>query len=306
MSGGQQGAMDRALARQQSLLRKATTDAKRLEAADQCRAQGDVRVAGMVYVRLALRRPPNATTETAKKRLADLQAEARQKIEELDQTLAGGGDAAQPAGEKKQSSDTTGPKIASDAKKTPDKPEAKDAPDKVADESADQPAEGQADDDAGGRIVAIFRQYDKLIMKYGELPVVGPEIKGHVAKLRHQPEYAVILNEPAAVALLRTARRYEHDHHVCCAYWTYKQAAELVPAPSAVLASDRFDELSKDPDVVASAETCRELKWCHQAYLRAEQLLKVRPERAKEVFAEIVRRAPEDSEVYRAAKRQLD
>ncbi len=299
--------MDKALTRQQSLLRKATTDAKRLEAADQCRDQGDVRVAGMIYVRLALRRPPNATTETAKKRLADLQAEARQKIEELDRVVAGG-EAVKP--DENQASVTTGPTIASDAKKTPDKtadkPEAKDAPDKVADQSAGQPAAGQADDDAGGRIVAIFRQYDKLILKYGELPVVGPEIKGHVAKLRHQPEYAVILNEPAAVALLRTARRYEHDHHVCCAYWTYKQAAELVPAPSAVLASDRFDELSKDPEVVASAETCRELKWCHQAYLRAEQLLKARPERAKEVFAEIVRRAPEDSEVYRAAKRQLD
>ena len=165
--------------------------------------------------------------------------------------------------------------------------------------------QGEASAGADSRILAIFCEYDRLITQYGELPAVGTEIKAHVAKLRHQPEYAVILNEPAATALWKRGRQYERDDHLCCAYWAYKAAAELLPAPSAVLASNRFADLAKDPQVVAAAESCRELKWCHQAYLRAERLLKVKPESAKEVFAEIVRRAPEDSEVYLAAKRQI-
>lgn len=299
MPGGGQSAQDRALARQQSLLRKADTDAKRLAAADQSLAQGDVRVAGMIYVRLALRRPANPVTETAKQRVAKLRAEARKKLEELDRSLSGGG--GQPA---------TGPKKGSDAAETPGngaKSDKTETPENGAEGASDQPAEQQDEASAGAdsRIVAIFRDYDRLIAKYGELPVVGPEIKAHVAKLRHQPEYAVILNEPAATALWKLGRQYERDDHLCCAYWTYKEAAELQPAPSAVLASNRFDELAKKPQVVASAESCRELKWCHQAYLRADRLLKVRPDSAKEIFAEIVRRAPEDSEVYLAAKERM-
>ena len=78
-----------------------------------------------------------------------------------------------------------------------------------------------------------------------------------------------------------------------------------MPAPSAVQAGFRFAELAEDPQVVASAQACRELKWCHQAYVRAERLLSGKPEAANEIFAEIVRRAPEDSEVYRAATRAL-
>ncbi len=252
----------------------------------------------MVYVRLALRRPPNPVTETAKQRLAKLQAEARKKFEELDRSLADGGQPA--AGPSRAGSDGAGPAAAGPKKgsgtvEAPDKAAGSDeaeTPENGADD-ADRPAEQQGETPAGedGRIFAVFREYDRLINKYGELPVVGPEIKAHVAKLRHQPEYAVILNEPAATFLWKQGRQYERDNHLCCAYWTYKQAAELLPAPSAVLASDRFAELAKDPKVVASAAACRELKWCHQAYLRAERLLKVRPESAKEIFAEIVRRA---------------
>ena len=71
-------------------------------------------------------------------------------------------------------------------------------------------------------------------------------------------------------------------------------------------AAIRFAELTDDPQVVASAETCRQLKWCHRAYQRAELLLTVKPDRAKEIFAEIVRLAPEDSEVYLAASQQME
>ena len=299
MYGEGQSGQDRAQARQQALLRKADTDAKRIAAADQALAQGNVRVAGLIYVRLAVRRPASTVTEQAKQRLVKLQAEARKKLEELDKALP------TAAARRRPASARSARRRALAQAKAPDKGAASDTPEKAAD--ADQPAEqpGEAADSENGRIVAIFREYDRLVAKYGELPQVGQEIKGHVAKLRHQPEYAVILNEPAATALLKVARQYEHDHHLCCAYWTYKQAAELVPAPSAVVASDRYDELRTGHEVVASAAACREMKWCHQAYLRAERVKKLKPENAKEIFAEIVRRAPEDSEVYRAAKEEM-
>ena len=124
-------------------------------------------------------------------------------------------------------------------------------------------------------------------------------------KLRRQPEYASVLNELAAKSLWELGQEHERDDQLCCAYWVYKRAAELTPAPSAVLAKNRFAELDKDPQVVASAEKCRTLQWCHQAYLRADRLLELKPERATELFAEIVSRAPKDSEVYREAKKHV-
>ena len=139
-------------------------------------------------------------------------------------------------------------------------------------------------------IVAVFRQYDDLVKEYGDLPSVGSQIRAHVAKLRRQPEYAAVLNEVVASSLWDLAQKHERDEQLCCAYWVYKQAAELVPAPSALRAKDRFAELDEDPEVVAAAKKCRELKNCHQAYVRAERLLKVSPEKAKEIFAEIVER----------------
>jgi hypothetical protein len=245
--------------RAQNALRQAKSDAKRLAAADEILAQGDVHVAILIYVRLALTRPANATTPLAKQRLAQLQADGEKKTEELDQKL-----------------------------------------EKVVGVAA------AGADESDSSIIGVFRQFDVLIEKYGELPRFGVQLKGHVSKLRHQDEYAVVLNEPPAAALWKLGRKFERDSHLCCAYWIYKQAAELAPAPSAALAKDRYDTMRQDEKVVASAEVCRELRWCHQAYLRAEHLLKVKPDTAKEIFAEIVRRAPEDSEVYIAAKKEIE
>jgi hypothetical protein len=254
----------------------------------------------------------------AKQRVAQLQAEAKKMLAELDRRLSGGDDqptsdadyagsvsaphgpaavAGQPTKHKPKGPNATGPKRDSDGTEVAD--------DESDGESGEPTQQREALPDAGSRIPAIFREYDRLIAKYGELPAVGADIKAHVAKLRRQPAYAAVLNEPAAAALWKQGGQYERDNHLCCAYWTYKKAAELLPAPSAVLANNRFTDLAKKPQVVASAESCRNLKWCHQAYLRAQRLLEARPERAKEIFAEIVARAPEDSEVHRAAKRRI-
>ena len=64
--------------------------------------------------------------------------------------------------------------------------------------------------------------------------------------------------------------------------------------------------MKQDPRIVASAEACRELQQCHKIYNRAKKLISPRPTRAKELFAQIVARAPEDSQLYRAARAHLD
>ncbi len=114
-----------------------------------------------------------------------------------------------------------------------------------------------------------------------------------------------MLNEPAAKKLWDIAQEHERNDQLCCAYWVYKEAAELMPAPSASRASARFDELSKDNEVVAAAETCRTLKWCHAAYACADKLLPLKPNRARRSSRRLSKRAPEDSEVYRAAREHV-
>lgn len=155
-------------------------------------------------------------------------------------------------------------------------------------------------------MIAVFEQLDELIAQYGELPGAGDEIKRRVTRLRYRPEYAAVLNEPAAAMLWLLGQEHERDDELCCAYWVYQEAAELVPAASAHRARERLEELSEDACVLASAEACLELKRCHEMYERAEGLLKVNPSRARQIFGEIVERAPEDSEIYRAALNQIN
>jgi hypothetical protein len=273
----QQAAFSAAATRQQKLLQKADTDAKRLAAADSILARGDIRVAGLIYARLGSTRSPTPSTEAAKLRLTQLQKQAQAKLDELDRLLASGGAYA-----------TGG--------------------DSTSHGTFDQPVDwhAEASSEIDRHIMVTFREYEEFVDQYGGLPGVGTKIEAHVAKLRCQPVYAAVLNEPMAKKLWTLGQKHERDDQLCCAYWVYKEAAELKPALSASRAANRFAELAQDPQVVASAETCRALKWCHGAYLRAEKLLIARPEKAKEVFAEIVARAPEDSEVYRAAKKQIE
>jgi hypothetical protein len=64
--------------------------------------------------------------------------------------------------------------------------------------------------------------------------------------------------------------------------------------------------MEKDPKILTAAEACRELQECRKLYNRAEYLVKLKPTRAKEFFAQIVDRAPADSEVCRAAREQIE
>ena len=149
--------------------------------------------------------------------------------------------------------------------------------------------------------MAAFREYDQLVAEYGGVPAVKRELTAHLRKQRHRSEFAAVLDEPRAKALLDMAEQHEREDQPCCAYWAYKDAAKLASTPSGQLARDRFVEMEQDPEVVASAEACRELQECHKLYDRAERLAKARPEKAKDLFAQITERAPRDSTIWLAA-----
>jgi hypothetical protein len=156
------------------------------------------------------------------------------------------------------------------------------------------------------RVLEAFEDYDEIVAKYSSVPAAKREVAAHVAQQRRKPQYAAVLNEARAKRLLELARGHEQRQELCCAYWVYQEAARLAPAPSGLQARERFDALAADPETIRAAATCRELRWCHSAFERAEMLVKVKPENARRVYGEILSRAPEDSEIYRAARAEYE
>lgn len=159
--------------------------------------------------------------------------------------------------------------------------------------------------EAAAALQPLFDDYAKLVDQYGAVAGVGSYLKKHVAAQRRKPEYAAVLNEAEARKFWDAGQARERDNELCCAYWFYTEAARLIPARSALLARSRLDEMKADPAIVAAAQTCRELQWCHDAFQRATMLRDDRPERARELLTEITARSPADSEVHRAARDKL-
>ena len=90
----------------------------------------------------------------------------------------------------------------------------------VADSAAaafDQPVDwsGKVPQGKNAPIIAIFQEYDRLVNDYGDLGVVGTQIRSHVAKLRSQPKHATVLNEPAAAELHALALKHERNNELC-------------------------------------------------------------------------------------------
>ncbi len=258
-------------ASEKALWEKAQNAAARLKTADQAYDQGDIRTAVRLYVRLAMSRPPNESSLAAKNRLDGLADDARTKQAEIDATLAHG----EPSpGEFLGNQDD--PQVVEHlaAWKT--------------------------------TVETAFQKYQRLVSDYEVVPSLGGKLKMHVDRQRHKPAIAMVLNEPEAKTLLETGLEHEAAGHQCCAYWVYRQAVQLAPAPSAIQAKARLEIVEKVPNIEALAAACREMQRCHQIYARAERALPVNPDRARELFAEVARRAPADSEVCRAAQRHLD
>ena len=156
-----------------------------------------------------------------------------------------------------------------------------------------------------GKTVEAFERLDYLKWAYEDVPRVNHEIAERVNKLHGDPRYQAALNEPQAAKLLADGRKHEHDNEACCAYLNYEAATELLPAASAKQAAERLAELKKDPEVVAAAEECRCLRKCHHTFHTAELLKKSVPNRAEELFKQILAESPRDSEVHRCAAEEL-
>ncbi|MCU0959951.1 MAG: hypothetical protein MUF48_07575 [Pirellulaceae bacterium] len=255
------------IARQQYLMREFLDGAARLEAAERAMANGDVQVASRIFMTVARARPVTAANQQARQRLDELADEGRRKLEQVGTRLT---QAAQGLGT-----------------------------DQRLGINAPLPATWQQ------AVTAAFAEYEQVCEQYDGVPKLRGELRSHVAQQRQRPEFAAVLSEGQAAALMEVAQQHVRDDHACCAYWVYKEAAALVPAPSARQAALEVSRIEADPQLMAAARACRELQQCHQLYKRAESLAQAWPNRAVELLTEVLHRAPPESEVYRAADRRV-
>ena len=147
-----------------------------------------------------------------------------------------------------------------------------------------------------------FEKYDRIADDYGAVPAIKNVLRAHVARQRRRPEYAAAFHEAEAKTLWQIAQQHEAEDHPCCAFWVYDKASRLAPAPSARQAEIRLAKMKQDPAAVAAAETCRQLQWCHRTYNIAEKLTAVAPDRARELFLQIVEQSPANAHVHLAAR----
>lgn len=156
-----------------------------------------------------------------------------------------------------------------------------------------------------GKVPEAFEKLDYLNWAYEDVPQFNEEISSHVARLRNDPKNLAVLNEGGAKRLLQAAKKHEADDEICCAYLAYEEAAKLLPAQSAKVAAERLKELKADPEIVAEAEECRAIQECLHVFHKAELLEKTAPARAAELFKQILKSSPDDSEVYKCAREEL-
>jgi hypothetical protein len=261
-----------AQAREMALLKKTQDADSRMKMAQDAYDRGDIKVAARIYMRLSVSRPPNEVNDRAKGRLKTLADDAYARQAKIDDTLS-----------------TPNMKFSLY-------------------ELYEDHGDGKIDEkiaDWEKTVRQALKDYNELVEDYEVLPGVSKKLKSNIKIQRRRSEIAVVLNEPEAKTLYEAGQQHETDGHACCAYWAYRQAAQLAPATSARKAQTLVDAMEKNPETMAAARTCRELQHCHQLYANAERLMPDKPDRARELFAEILDRSPSDSEIHRAAKEQL-
>ena len=173
--------------------------------------------------------------------------------------------------------------------------------------SGDSLADFNASDTLNERIVSAFEELEQLIRDYRTVPVVDKELSRSLKKLKSEPVFAAVLNQPMAAELWQRGQQHEQADEICCAFLTYQEAVKFLPAPAAVTAESRLAALSADRQILASALRCEKIRQCQQLYDRATRLTKswVAVDRAKFLFGRVVSEAPEGSAVRLAARQQL-
>ncbi len=214
-----------------------------------------------------MRSPITPVNALAKQRLNLLAAEAREKIKNVDSQLAA-------QAEQFATSEKLG-------------------------------VDGQLPDEWKQAVTAAFNDYESLRDTYDSVPAVRGELKSRLTSARRRPEYAAALQQQEASELCEVARQHERDQEQCCAYWVYKEAAKLAPAPATRLAAQQVARMDQDEQLLAAATKCKELKECHKLFNRAESVVATWPARALELLAQITHKAPPDSTIHRAARQRM-
>jgi hypothetical protein len=160
--------------------------------------------------------------------------------------------------------------------------------------------------DSLAQLAQCVADFDVLADQYGRVPAAGRDIKTALTKQRNRPQVRAALSEPDAKQLWDDAQALEAQGQICCAFLLYEESLPMLPAPSARAAHQRLEQLKADPQNIVAAEACRNMQWCHQQYRLAERVAQVAPERARELFVQIVERSPADSTIHAEAQTQLD
>ena len=121
-----------------------------------------------------------------------------------------------------------------------------------------------------GIVPQVDQKYRELALAYAGVSGFRDKVRSEAGRFRRTPEFAAVLSEPEARELFQTGRRLEMEGKACCAYQLYEEAKQLLPAPSAKFAAERFAMMSQDAQLVAEAKACADLQWCQSAYLKAE------------------------------------
>jgi hypothetical protein len=147
------------------------------------------------------------------------------------------------------------------------------------------------------RLTAWQEEFHGFVLQYGDIDAFTTRINTFLRK--QQKEYGATLNEPEARRLLAAAQALEGNGELCCAFYVYEQAVALRPA------AVRYGEVVQRASIVAAAEQCRKLQWCHDKFQEASRLVKDDPAEARSLFFQVVQRSPADSTVHIAAREQL-
>jgi hypothetical protein len=154
-------------------------------------------------------------------------------------------------------------------------------------------------------IAECIRNLDELADKCGKLPKLGDSIRTYVTKQNVRPHVQAAVKEAVAKKLWQAGQKYEADDEVCCAMNAYEEALLQRGAPSAFKAKERVKELRGNFKNILAQKKCKTIESCHVKYAVAEKLALNDQSKAKNLFAEIVRYAPPESEVHVAARQQM-
>lgn len=162
---------------------------------------------------------------------------------------------------------------------------------------------------AAEQIRSALTDLDALVVKYKHVPVANKKLKRELDRLLHKDgTIGRYLHQPMAAQLVKDAQKYEAEDYVCCAYLCYREAAQLMTCDAAKEAKQRLYHLQKEPGVLQAVAKCEKVRECQVLFDKAQRIAKQKRHRkhAANLYREIVKEAPRESEVHKAAVAELN